>query len=56
MKPNRLLAIFFIACLAGFVACNQDDKKEDNHKMSSDDGDAKKIASNLFGFIYVCFK
>ena len=43
MKPNTLLAIFFIACIAGFVACNQDDKKEDDHKMSSDNGEARKL-------------
>lgn len=43
MKLNKLLAIFFIAGVAGFISCNQDDKKEDNNKMSSDDSEAKKI-------------
>ena len=43
MKTNKLLVILFMLCMAGFIACNQDDKKEDNNKMSSDDSEAKKI-------------
>jgi len=43
MKPNKLLVILFMSCMAGFIACNQEEKKEDNNKMASDDSEAKKI-------------